>query len=301
MRFYLYPKDLTIPLVAEHEIVNLPSASVLAVLRQEEMGRTPPTQAIAILADPVFADRDDRVQLASANGKATGTPASAQHAEGSWDLSDTSDDTDLDRSAKETGISNDGMFPRLPFTRREAEAIYSVAGKSSAMEALDFDASKATALSPKLKDYRIIHFATHGLLNNDHPELSGLVFSLVDKQGQLQDGFLRMLDIYNMELNADLVVLSACQTALGKEIDAEGLMGLTRGFMYAGAPRVVASLWKVDDEATAALMKKFYEGMLRDHQTPAQALRLAQQWMRTQKAWQSPYYWADFVLQGEWR
>ncbi len=256
----------TIPLVAEHEIVNLPSASVLAVLRQEELRRKPSTNAIAILADPVFADRDDRVQRASANGKDAGIPANAQHPNSSWDLSDTSDETDLDRSAKETGISNDGMFPRLPFTRREAEAIYSVAGKSSALEALDFDASKATALSPKLKDYRIIHFATHGLLNNDHPELSGLVFSLVDKQGH-----------------------------------AEGLMGLTRGFMYAGAPRVVASLWKVDDEATAALMKKFYEGMLRDHQTPAQALRLAQQWMRTQKAWQSPYYWADFVLQGEWR
>jgi len=192
-------------------------------------------------------------------------------------------------------------FPRLPFTRREADAISSIAPKGDVTEDLDFDASKATALSAQLKDYRIVHFATHGLLNNEHPELSGLVFSLVDKQGNEQDGFLRMLDIYNMELNADLVVLSACQTALGKEIGEEGLIGLTRGFMYAGAPRVVASLWKVDDEATAELMKKFYEGMLRDHQTPAQALRSAQQWMRTQKPWQAPYYWAGFVLQGEWK
>jgi len=296
------------PLVAEHEIVNLPSASVLAVLRREEINRKPAGKAVAVLADPVFATRDDRVQLASLKNQTvqgsvsqepSSNPSVFQAAEP--DMSSDDGPSDLDRSAREIGVSGDGMFPRLPFTRREADAIYSTTGRKDALEALDFEASKATALSSQLKDYRIVHFATHGLLNNDHPELSGLVFSLVDKQGQSQDGFLRLLDIYNMELNADLVVLSACQTALGKEIGEEGLVGLTRGFMYAGAPRVVASLWKVDDEATAALMKKFYEGMLREHETPAQALRSAQQWMRTQKSWQSPYYWAGFQLQGEWK
>jgi len=169
------------------------------------------------------------------------------------------------------------------------------------MKLLDFDANKDTAISPRLQDYRIVHYATHGLLNSEHPELSGLVFSLVDRQGNPQDGFLRLLDIYNLELNADLIVLSACQTALGKQIAGEGLIGLTRGFMYAGAPRVMASLWKVDDEATAELMKKFYEGMLRNGQTPAQALRSSQIWMSQQKRWKGPYYWAGFVLQGEWK
>jgi CHAT domain-containing protein len=296
------------PLIEGHEIVNLPSASVLAVLRKDEMNRKSPSKAVAILADPVFVTKDDRVRPASAPSR----PANS-----SWDPKpgsnssvavaaepDMSVDTrrsELDRSAQEIGLSADGGFPRLPFTRREADAIYGITGTQDGWEALDFDASKATALSSQLKNYRIVHFATHGLLNNDHPELSGLVLSLVDKQGNAQDGFLRMIDIYNMDLNADLVVLSACQTALGKEIGEEGLIGLTRGFMYAGAPRVVASLWKVDDEATAALMKKFYEGMLREHETPAQALRSAQQWMRTEKAWQSPYYWAGFVLQGEWK
>ena len=124
---------------------------------------------------------------------------------------------------------------------------------------------------------------------------------LVDRRGKPQDGFLRLLDIYNLELNADLVVLSACQTALGKQIDEEGLVGLTRGFMYAGAPRVMASLWKVDDEATTVMMEKFYEGVLKNRQTPAQALRSAQMWMQSQSEWKSPYYWAGFVLQGEWR
>ncbi|HZR27531.1 MAG TPA: CHAT domain-containing protein [Terriglobales bacterium] len=288
----------SVPLVAGHEIVNLPSASVLAVLRREELERKAASKTVAVLADPVFTPKDDRVSLTAGDSRPkSSTPAKA-HPSGPQVIPEMPEQSDLDRSAQQMGING---FPRLPFTRREADAISSVAPAGDVTEDLDFDASKATALSPQLKDYRIVHFATHGLLNNEHPELSGLVFSLVDKQGKEQDGFLRMLDIYNMELNADLVVLSACQTALGKEIGEEGLVGLTRGFMYAGAPRVVASLWKVDDEATAELMKKFYEGMLRDHQTPAQALRSAQQWMRTQKAWQAPYYWAGFVLQGEWK
>jgi CHAT domain-containing protein len=131
--------------------------------------------------------------------------------------------------------------------------------------------------------------------------LSGVVLSLVDEHGQPQDGFLRLHEIYNLSLGADLVVLSACQTALGKEIKGEGLVSLTRGFMYAGAPRVVASLWKVDDEATAELMKRFYRGMLKEGLRPAAALRAAQMAMRQQKRWRSPRFWAGFILQGEWQ
>src|SRR5262249_45748923 len=152
-----------------------------------------------------------------------------------------------------------------------------------------------------LSQYRIVHFATHGLLNSERPELSGLVFSMVDEAGHQQDGFLRLHEIYNLRLPAELVVLSACQTALGKDIRGEGLVGLTRGFMYAGAPRVVASLWQVDDLATAELMGKFYRGMLKEGLRPAAALRAAQVEMLKQKRWQSPYFWAAFVLQGEWQ
>src|SRR5207237_1381314 len=140
-----------------------------------------------------------------------------------------------------------------------------------------------------------------GLLNSVHPELSGLVFSTVDKNGKSQDGMLRLHEIFNLSLNAELVVLSACETALGKDIKGEGLIGLTRGFMYAGAPRVVASLWNVDDRATAELMKHFYEGMLKHQLRPAAALREAQLALQRDKRWSSPYYWAGFVLQGEWR
>lgn len=277
------------PLIAKHEIVNLPSASTLAVFRSELSGRKSAPKAVAVLADPVFSAHDDRMRRPAVTGNLQGK------------FSRTKDEISLDRSAQEVGATRNGTFPRAAFTRFEAQAIYSTATAGEATMALDFDASKAAVMSEKLRDYRIVHLATHGLLNSEHPELSGLVFSLVDRKGRKQDGFLRLLDIYNLELNADLVVLSACQTALGKEVDGEGLVGLARGFMYAGSPRVMSSLWKVDDEATAELMKKFYEGMLKDRLTPAQALRNAQIWMRSQRRWRAPYYWAGFVLQGEWR
>jgi CHAT domain-containing protein len=108
-------------------------------------------------------------------------------------------------------------------------------------------------------------------------------------------------DIYNTRLSADLVVLSACQTGLGKEVRGEGLMGLTRAFLYAGAPRVIVSLWNVNDRATAELMAALYSGMLREGKSPAAALRAAQLEMRKRKGFESPYYWAAFVQHGEWR
>jgi CHAT domain-containing protein len=169
------------------------------------------------------------------------------------------------------------------------------------LKATDFRANRAIAISPELGRYRIIHFATHGLLNSQHPLLSGLVFSLVDENGKPQDGFLRMHEIYNLQLPAELVVLSACQTALGEEIHGEGLVGLARGFMHAGARRVVASLWRVDDQATAQLMRHFYRGMLKEKLRPAAALRAAQIEMSRHPRWSAPYYWAGFVMQGEWR
>ena len=149
---------------------------------------------------------------------------------------------------------------RLRFSRHEADEIARLAPNDAKLEAVDFEANRNLATSAELGQYRIVHFATHGLINNQHPELSGIVLSLVDEKGQPQNGFLRLYDLYNLKLSADLVVLSACQTALGKEIKGEGLVGLTRGFMYAGAPRVIASLWQIDDRASAEFMKRFYQG-----------------------------------------
>jgi CHAT domain-containing protein len=190
---------------------------------------------------------------------------------------------------------------RLPFTRREAESIHVLVPESERRVALGFEASRALAVSPELGQYRYIHFATHGLLNNTHPELSGLAFSLFDERGETQNGFLRGMDVYNLRLPAELVVLSGCRTALGKEVSGEGLVGLTRGFMYAGAKRVLAGLWRVNDAATAELMRRFYQEMLGVKRlAPAAALRAAQVSMWREPRWRSPFYWAAFALQGEW-
>jgi CHAT domain-containing protein len=169
---------------------------------------------------------------------------------------------------------------------------------------LGFEVNYATATDPELENYRIVHFATHSLLNSKHPELSGVLLSLVDEQGRAQErGMLTLGEVYNLKLPAEVVVLSACQTALGKDVKGEGLIGLTRGFMYAGARRVIASLWQVHDAATAELMELFYEGMLgKERLRPAEALRRAQIAMwRSRTNWSAPSYWAAFTLQGEWR
>ncbi len=199
-----------------------------------------------------------------------------------------------------TGGGRKLVIPRLPFTRLEAGSILAVTPGADNFKATDFKANRVTAMSVELKEYRYLHFATHGYLDSERPGLSALVLSLLDDQGKPQDGFLRAHEIYNLNLPAELVVLSACQTGLGKEIKGEGLVGLTRGFMYAGAARVVVSLWNVNDRATAGLMAKFYQKMLKENQRPAAALRAAQVEMLKQKRWQSPYYWSAFVLQGEW-
>jgi CHAT domain-containing protein len=187
----------------------------------------------------------------------------------------------------------------LPYSRREADAILAAAPAGAVTELVDFDANRELAIGGELSRYRTVHFATHALLNGVHPELSGIVLSLVDKEGRSRDGYVRLHDIYNLNLSAELVVLSACKTALGKEIRGEGLIGLTRGFMYAGTKRVVASLWKVDDWRTAELMKRFYMKMLVDKKSPAAALQAAQIEMWRQPKWRAPYYWAGFTLQGE--
>src|SRR5258708_2566266 len=285
-----------VPLVSEHEIVTLPSASVLQVLKQQRAGRPGPSGEVAVLADPVFTRNDPRVKP----DRGRREPASATPGHDLIDSGSVSRGVLL-RSATDVGLIDGAMlFPRLIYTRHEADAILRQTSAGAGKRSVDFEASRSTATSPELAHYQIIHFATHGLLNNEHPELSGLVFSLVDDRGLPQEGFLMLGDIYNLDLSSEMVVLSACETALGKDIQGEGLVGITRGFMYAGASRVVASLWKVDDAATAELMGKFYEGILKDRLHPAAALKKAQVEMRKKKRWSSPYYWAGFVMQGEW-
>ena len=253
-------------LVVNHEIVTAPSASVVDLLRTEAVGRQPAAGAVLVLADPVFSAADPRVQPRK-------------------------------NPVREAAIESE--FPRLRFSRTEADEIARVA-PARTVEALDFAASRDTA-GRDLERFRVVHFATHSVIDNRRPDLSGVVLSLVDRSGRQKNGYLRLYDIYNLRLAADLVVLSACQTAMGQEVKGEGLMSLTRGFFYAGAPRVVATLWNIDDRSTVAMMKRFYELMMVRGEQPAAALRQAQLAMIAERRWEAPYYWAAFTLQGEWR
>lgn len=287
------------PLIVEHEIVSLPSASTLAVQRRELAGRKVAPNTIALIADPVFDSSDERVRPKTRRTKGSAPDKVAP-------VSDRIEVSAATRTLEhlteqDSGASGRPRIRRLPYTRQEAERILAVAPRAVNLSAFDFKASLATTLGGELRKYRYIHFATHGYIDSEKPALSSIVLSLVNERGEPQDGFLNTQEIYNLDLPAELVVLSACQTGLGQEIKGEGMVGLTRGFMYAGAERIIVSMWNVSDKATADLMSRLYKGMLKDGQRPSAALRSAQVGLWRQKQWQSPYYWAAFVQQGEWR
>ncbi len=273
-----------VPLLANNEIVNLPSATTLKIIRQEQATRKTAPKAIAILADPVFSSDDDRFNSSRTPRKGNDTRSVDQQL--------------LNRSAREANIS---VWERLPGTRTEAEAIMALVPDSERVHGFDFVANREMITNLELSNYRIVHLATHGILNSVNPELSGLVLSLIDQQGNPRNGFLRLHDVFNLNLPAELVVLSACQTGLGQEVKGEGLVGLTRGFMYAGSPRVLVSLWNVSDAATAEMMSRFYRLMLQEGLSATAALRAAQLEMQQETQWKAPYYWAAFTLQGEWK
>jgi CHAT domain-containing protein len=282
----LKPKAENRYLIETNEIVNLPSVSVLAVLRNETKNRKMPAKTLAVLADPVFDEADERLRTSAAKNKSKPEFVAVSKKE--------------TRGISDFATRNGLDLPRLPFTRREADSIAALVSSSQHKKFFDFAANRQAAMSSELADYRFVHFATHGFINNENPELSGIVLSLFDENGREQDGFLRVGDVYNLKLPVEAVVLSGCKTGLGKEISGEGLIGLTRGFMYAGAKRVAVSLWDVNDEATAELMGKFYKGMLDGEKlSPAAALRKAQIEMIKDKRWRNPYFWSVFILQGE--
>jgi CHAT domain-containing protein len=274
------------PLLVNNEVDYLPSASTLQTLRTETQNRTPAPRTLAVLADPVFSTDDRRINQQSPTNttsatNSNGLPLVAQN---------------LDRAARDAR----GNWNRLPGTRQEAEALLNLVPESSRLALFDFQANRENALNSQLSQYRFIHWATHGFANAQKPELSGIVMSLVQENGQPQNGYLLLGDIFNLSFNAELMVLSACETGLGEVVKGEGLIGLTRGLMYAGTPRVVTSLWSVPDEQTANLMGKFYTKMLQENLRPAEALRLAQLEMFRSHSWMAPYFWAAFTFQGEW-
>lgn len=268
-------------LVSRHEVAVLPSASALATLRRAAAKRAPPTAVAAIFADPIFEEDDPRLEGSVAHGKTQRQP----------------------KALLSVRAQEGNYIPRLPASRDEANAIATVLSTRDSKlvhVALDFDANRENVLNNGLSGFRFVHFATHGIIDAQHPEMSALILSLISRRGKRQDGYLRLGDIYKLKLSADLVVLSSCESALGKDLESEGIIGLPRGFLYAGAKSVIASLWKVDDAATAKLMTSLYR-RVSGGESPSSALRGAQIEMAHDEQWSSPSYWAAFVLEGDYR
>lgn len=239
------------PLILHHEIVYLPSASVLLAMRKSVQNRVPPSGLMAVVADPVFAG---------------------------------------------------GMYESLPRSRVEGQLLTQLALKrGKVMSAYGYEANRDLVMKGKLSDFRYLVFATHGINDPIHPELSAIVLSQRGPTGELLKGHLRVQDIKSLDLKADLVFLSGCDTSLGSKLVGEGFMGLVQGFMYAGVPRVIANLWSVREEATPTFSEHVFRSILIDGSSPAKALREAQIWMAEKSEWRSPFYWAGFEIHGDWR
>jgi CHAT domain-containing protein len=281
-------------LIKSNEIVYAPSASVVGAIRQNTSNSG--GRAMLILADPVFNSNDTRA-------KGAGSTTSTAETRGLGIQSALSDLTGSDAATTGVPAKMQGLpLARLAGTRTEAEQIVKLAKASGTQTDLwlDLDASEDNVDARDISKYRILHIATHGLLNAERPQFTGLVLSLVGNKSQ--DGFLRTDEVFNLRLGSPLVMLSACETGLGKEKRGEGVMGLTRAFMYAGAPTVGVSLWSVADKSTAELMSDFYRRLLASQPVPATAaMRDAQLAMIAGKKYSAPFYWAPFVLVGDWR
>ncbi len=265
-------------MVLTNEVVYQPSAQTLTLLTKMHVARAiPDRRDLLIYSDPVFSADDDRL-------------------------------SGVDLASSQTAESKYGTFrfveslaslTRLPGSRTEALAVMESTGIDSADSFSGFAATRERLLGMDLSAYKVLHFATHGIVFDQRPDLSGIVLSRYGEQGQPLNEFIRIQDIYGMKLNADLVVLSACDTGIGKEIKGEGIMSLNTAFLQSGARSVLASLWKVEDGATQKLMKEFYAGISTEGLKPSESLRRAQIELAKDPRYSSPFYWAAFTLQGD--
>lgn len=290
-------------LVEDHEIVYLPSLTTLARARQLREGGVTAGRPIAIFADPVFSSDDERLATAKAAQRGGRQVLRKETGGLSPENSAALKVRELTRSSSCLPIEQG--FERLPGTLVEANGIIDALKPRRGAELFkDFNASLPTLKQTDLTQFRVIHLASHAYVPSSNPEQARIMLSLYDAHGREQPGALDLSAIHKLRLNADLVTLSACETGVGQDVAGEGVIGLARGFMYAGTPRVTASLWKVRDDATAEFMSKFYRQIFAGDRSAAAALRQAQLDMSegtSNSEWNAPFYWAAFVLEGDWR
>ena len=271
------------PLILTNEIVYAPSASMLnLILKQGRSNAGTPEKDFLIFSDPVFSRFDSRV-------------------DGPGEISDLESGDAEDGSGRDAPIRNIDSLPRLPSTRDESQLILNTFGSRNSSELFGFAANRVRFLASEAANYKVLHFATHGILNESEPELSGIVLSRYDEQGKKIDGFVRLHDIYGLKLSSDLAVLSACDTAKGEEIKGEGLMSLTNAFLQVGVRSVISSHWKVDDYASQKLMSSFYRILAKEKVAPSEALRKAQIEMLQDPNYKSPFYWSAFTSHGDFQ
>lgn len=263
--------------LASAEVAVVPSVRAVELANSRARALEPATGTFTVIADPIFEAGDPRIRGAAARRvpRVEAAPPS---------LVKTRSATRLD------------SLQRLPATAAEARAIADLVPPERTRLLTGDGATREAVFGDAVTSARYLHFATHGIADSQDPELSALVVSRYASDGTARDGVLRLYDIASLDLAAELVVLSACDTALGRDIRGEGLVGLTHGFLQAGAQTVVASLWQVPDTATAVLMREFYRHLIVDRHSPATALKKAQQYVGSQPHWAEPYYWAGFQV-----
>ena len=286
-------------LFKKNDTVFAPSASVLAAVREQRASA--PAQAgggMLVIADPVF-DRADSRAGGAVGASSAGVALAPGFDSAVADVADGLKAADMQPEAGERRVA----LVRLTGTGEEAEQIRALAaGAGRKAEVLSgMQANESELAARDLRQYRVLHFATHGLLNAERPQFTGVVLSLVgNREGA--DGFLRADEVYNLRLGSPLVMLSACESGLGREKRGEGVMGLTRAFMYAGAPAVGVTLWSVSDRATVDLMASFYRSFLGPQaNAPSASLNDARRALLARRETSAPYFWAPFVLVGDWK
>jgi CHAT domain-containing protein len=252
------------------EVVQVPSLAVFSAFdnRNHNGWKNP---RVEVFGDPVYSASDSRLPRSTASAPA---PLAA-------------------------GIGK--RYPRLPFSQDEIAIVERLVPPERRLILRGVRASREEFLSQRTTDYSILLISAHASVDDLQPELSRIVLSQYDETGRPTDGMVRLYDLYGPTIPS-FVILSACETAEGKQLDGEGLISITRGFLSAGATGLLASTFRVDDEAASVLVSRFLQNLV-EHpaMTSARALLATRQTLAESGRWSDPFYWGAFTLAAAWR